>query len=403
MSSSVCSPTAAAFAAGLGCLGISNSQEIRHVACDARLRKQPFPALRPLRSSPPSCFVHFGSNVRRSPLEESTGACFPATLSSPWVASSRRKSLVPRASSQEEPFPFKEDDYHRMALRFVHTGGNSPFGCLLFARRDSAGAIEDEHRGLVMTVGGDTLMAIASLLAGKEDVRPLSINLLWRIMKRGQAISKRDWTVLHVAVVGTSGNAYIARIFFGNQITGEVAWDCDARPSDATWLAIKANAPIWIAKDVWEDCATPVSHQEEILRRLDSLEEGLDTVEGSWSTPSTRVAPPDASNNVALDPLSAMTTVRQSDPEPLKRLKMELTVALHEEDFHSAARIRDHPFMGLHVAALTARRQGDVEAAAKYERELLHQIRRVDEEASLANRDGRLFPGRDSGNIDQGI
>lgn len=31
---------------------------------------------------------------------------------------------------------------------------------------------------------------------------------------------------------------------------------------------------------------------------------------------------------------------RDADPEPLKRLKMEMRVALHEEDYAAAARIR---------------------------------------------------------------
>ena len=43
---------------------------------------------------------------------------------------------------------------------------------------------------------------------------------------------------------------------------------------------------------------------------------------------------------------------RPTDPEPLKRLKMEMRVALKEEDYGAAARIRDHPFMRMHLRIL---------------------------------------------------
>lgn len=44
-----------------------------------------------------------------------------------------------------------------------------------------------------------------------------------------------------------------------------------------------------------------------------------------------------------------MSCCRKDDPDPVKRLKREMQVALAEEDYSSAARIRDHPFMKLAV------------------------------------------------------
>lgn len=38
------------------------------------------------------------------------------------------------------------------------------------------------------------------------------------------------------------GNTFVGRIFFGDPATGQVAWDCDCRPSDACWLALKVGA-----------------------------------------------------------------------------------------------------------------------------------------------------------------
>ena len=58
-----------------------------------------------------------------------------------------------------------------------------------------------------------------------------------QVLQRGQSISKRDWKLIRVAIVDMQSFTYIGRLFFGNQETGEVAWDCDCRPSDGMWLA----------------------------------------------------------------------------------------------------------------------------------------------------------------------
>ena len=56
---------------------------------------------------------------------------------------------------------------------------------------------------------------------------------------------------------------------------------------------------------------------------------------------------------------------REDDPEPVKRLKREMAVALSEEDYVSAARIRDHPFMKLAVQIIQEKLAGrDSEAEA---------------------------------------
>ena len=43
-----------------------------------------------------------------------------------------------------------------------------------------------------------------------------------------------------------------------------------------------------------------------------------------------------------------LSTLWSDDPEPIKRLKRELGVALAEENYGHAAAIRDHPYMKLH-------------------------------------------------------
>lgn len=60
--------------------------------------------------------------------------------------------------------------------------------------------------------------------------------------QRGRTISKRDWTLLRVAVVACVNDVYYGRLFFGDPETQQVLWDCDVRPSDATFLALKVRS-----------------------------------------------------------------------------------------------------------------------------------------------------------------
>ena len=63
---------------------------------------------------------------------------------------------------------------------------------------------------------------------------------LWlQVLQRGQEVSKRDWKVLRVAIVELRDQTYIGRLFFGDADSGAVVWDCDCRPSDGCWIALK--------------------------------------------------------------------------------------------------------------------------------------------------------------------
>ena len=64
---------------------------------------------------------------------------------------------------------------------------------------------------------------------------------LMQVLQRGQDVSKTDWKLLHVAVVALKDTTYVARLFFGDVETGTIVWDCDSRPSDACWLALKVS------------------------------------------------------------------------------------------------------------------------------------------------------------------
>lgn len=62
-----------------------------------------------------------------------------------------------------------------------------------------------------------------------------------QVLGRGQEVSKKEWKLLHVAVVAIEDTTYVARLFFGDGETKNIVWDCDSRPSDACWLALKVD------------------------------------------------------------------------------------------------------------------------------------------------------------------
>ena len=61
-------------------------------------------------------------------------------------------------------------------------------------------------------------------------------------------------------------------------------------------------------------------------------------------------------------PADARGARRAEDPEPLKLLKRQLAVAIGEEDYRQAARLRDHPYMALHLEAMRMRLAGRPQA-----------------------------------------
>lgn len=313
----------------------------------------------------------------------------------------RRGSLLVAAAlgngGSYEPYPWDEREYHRVALQMVQTSGplgvGVQSGYFLLMRVTEDDAIEDTERALVMSVGGDTLAGVAQLAQGQPSGasggRPLSLDLLWQVLQRGQEISRRTWGILRVAVVELRGNTFLGRVFFGDLATGTVAWDCDCRPSDACWLALKSKAPIYIHQQVWEDSAMLL---REIQRTAESQRQAEAQLREKTQEMVRLAGQMDADMAGAsageVSPQAIMTTPRPADPEPLKRLKMEMRVALKDEDYAAAARIRDHPWMRLHLSCLKARQRGDEDEAERCERQLQAAISRheLEEERQQAQR-----------------
>ncbi|BDA46277.1 hypothetical protein COCOBI_08-3690 [Coccomyxa sp. Obi] len=260
----------------------------------------------------------------------------------------KRRKLSTTCAAGFQPYPFDERDYYSVNIQVIvgqveqpHMAGH------LILMRDSDRRMEPGASALVLGVGGDTLICVAAILEDHKLNRPMSLDLLWQVLQRGQDISKRDWKILRVAIVELRDSTYIGRLFFGDADTGNVVWDCDCRPSDGCWLALKSRCPVYVRKSVWEAHAMPMKQTAQ-----------------SGGTASVVIG---AERAQVENPL---TSISGDEPEPLKRLKREMGVALHEEDYATAARIRDHPFMQLHMRILEHRKHNREEAARSMERDL---------------------------------
>ena len=57
-----------------------------------------------------------------------------------------------------------------------------PSGQLILMRQQLNGLPpEDDQKGLVLGVSGDTLLAVTAQAQGRDSARPLSLDLLWQV------------------------------------------------------------------------------------------------------------------------------------------------------------------------------------------------------------------------------
>lgn len=136
---------------------------------------------------------------------------------------------------------------------------------------------EGMERYLAIWIGPYEADAITIRLQGVEIARPLTHDLL------KQSIEKLGATVSHVFVNDLHDDTFYARVIMdrdGDRI------EIDSRPSDAIALAVRVQAPIFVAESVMEragvvpeeeidlDAMTP--EEEEQLAPYRDFIEGLD-------------------------------------------------------------------------------------------------------------------------------
>jgi hypothetical protein len=102
---------------------------------------------------------------------------------------------------------------------------------------------ENSERFLPIWIGPFEADAITLQLQGMEAPRPLTHDLLRSV------IETLGGEVIHIMISSLERNTYFARIVL--DVNGDTV-EVDSRPSDAIALAVRVQAPIYVAEDVME-------------------------------------------------------------------------------------------------------------------------------------------------------
>ncbi len=121
------------------------------------------------------------------------------------------------------------------------------------------------ERTLQIWIGAPEANAIALELRHEKPERPMTHDLL------AQILSGLGATLERASIVGLKANTYIAELLVRR---ADRHFEVDARPSDSIALALRAEAPIFVAEELMngggpgEDPGPPESGDPEALRRF---------------------------------------------------------------------------------------------------------------------------------------
>lgn len=112
-----------------------------------------------------------------------------------------------------------------------------------------------EKHALFIWVGLAEARAIYSEIEGVEYPRPLTHDLLEKIIQKSNA------TIHHIVITHSRDNIYYATIVLQME---ENLVEIDARPSDALVMALKFNAPIYVSRDLFEKVSLPLGSRTDM-------------------------------------------------------------------------------------------------------------------------------------------
>ena len=127
---------------------------------------------------------------------------------------------------------------------------------------------EEEKFFLPIWVGIFEANAIALQLENVSTPRPMTHDLLRNM------IAELDARVIRVVINDLRDSTFFAQI---RVITGERTLELDARPSDAIALALRADAPIYVAQSVLEQAQTISPDSDDQDEKMKKWFEQLDT------------------------------------------------------------------------------------------------------------------------------
>lgn len=169
---------------------------------------------------------------------------------------------------------------------------------------------EDEARVLPIFIGANEAQSIALALGEDPPPRPMTHDLM------KDMLDSLDGSVARVDITDLRDGTFFGKVHLTHGGIEETEFD--ARPSDAIALAIRFQAPIFMARKVFEDAAVAVSKDTESTEGAGSETEEVNP-EGTGGTETP-----------AANPRS-----------PAEKLRAKLEEAVREEHYEEAARLRD--------------------------------------------------------------
>ena len=169
---------------------------------------------------------------------------------------------------------------------------------------------QEGNRRLPIIIGGSEAQAIALELEGIQAPRPMTHDLLRDLCNTLGA------EMTEVLIEDLRDGTFFAKI---RLLNGGREYDLDARPSDAIALAVRLQAPIYVADTVMNEAAIlpEDTNSDEALVEKEDVEESSEPKK----TDTTKARNPRAKS--------------------LKELKADLDKAIANEDYEKAAQIRD--------------------------------------------------------------
>ncbi len=159
---------------------------------------------------------------------------------------------------------------------------------------------EDGNRRLPIIIGAFEAQAIALELEKIQPPRPMTHDLL------RDAFDSMEVDVTEVVIDELREGTFFAKIRYNHNGDND---QLDARPSDAVALAVRVDAPIFVAPSVLDEAGIVADEEGEAVSGLASQESSEE-----------EIAP---------------------DATPLERMEKQLDKAIEEEDYERAAELRD--------------------------------------------------------------
>jgi hypothetical protein len=137
-----------------------------------------------------------------------------------------------------------------------------------------------EERALPIWIGPFEANAMNQEMEGTKPPRPQTHDLLERVIKEMKG------KIQKVIVTHSQGGVYYATLVLERE---GMAIEIDARPSDSLVLALKAKAPIWVGKKMFQEASVPLKEAKGVEDQYGiTAQELTSSLAQSFSYKSTR-------------------------------------------------------------------------------------------------------------------